>query len=165
LAEIVDFTVDVQPRLLFYRGQVRHDFHQVAHHLLADSPNEGGTFGRDADHDLAPIFPHARAHNVADVFETCDQPARGRRRMPHLLRDGRHREYFLVIKIGQEKKLREGNVAGGEFFAEVQDKTALHLHDDMRQLLGIRPELISRVTSGSSGSSGIQRALKLKWSR
>ena len=42
-----------------------------------------------------------------------------------------------MIERSQEKKLREGDVARGELFAESEHKATLHLHDEMRQTLCI----------------------------
>src|SRR5216684_3733903 len=52
LAIIVNLTVNVQPRFLFLGREVLHDFHNVAHHLLADASHQRRTFGRDAHHHL-----------------------------------------------------------------------------------------------------------------
>ena len=51
--------------------------------------------------------------------------------MPHFLRDRRHRQHFFLIEIREQKKLREGNVARREFFAEMEDEATLHLENDV----------------------------------
>ena len=164
LTEIVNFRVNLQPCLLLRGGEMLHDFHYVAHHLLADAADERTAFGRDADHDLAPILPRARAHDVTKILQTRDQATGRSSGVPHLLRDGRHREHFLLIQISEKKKLRERDIARREFLAQMQDQTTLHFHDDVGQLLRIRSELIRRLAGGCCGKCSIQRALKLKWS-
>ena len=60
------------------------------------------------------------------------------------------------MKRGQEKKLREGNVARREFFAEMQNKAALHLEDDVGEALGISAELVESIQTQLG--RGLQRA-------
>jgi len=50
-----------------------------------------------------------------------------------------------LIEIREQKKLRKGNVAGREFFAQVQHETTLHLEDDVGQSLGVGTEFIGRT--------------------
>src|SRR5438874_9148004 len=40
LAEVINFTVNLQPRLVFRWRQVRHQLHQIRHHLLANAPDQ-----------------------------------------------------------------------------------------------------------------------------
>ena len=40
LTVVVNLAVDPQPGLLFVGTKMGHDFHQVAHHLFTNSPNE-----------------------------------------------------------------------------------------------------------------------------
>ena len=69
-----------------------------------------------------------------------------------------------MIQRGQEKKLRKRNVARRQLLAEMQDETALHLQDDMREPFRIRAELVNavqrelRFRDGCSGCGGLQRA-------
>src|SRR5438034_6690428 len=69
LAVIIYFTVDLQPRLLLVRRQVFQNLHQVADHLLTNSPDWSRTFRGNADHHLATILPNARTHDVTEAFE------------------------------------------------------------------------------------------------
>ena len=156
LAVAIDLGVNLEPCFLLIRAQASHHLHDVSDHLFANTPDEGRTFFRDADHYLAAIFPRTRAHDVADVLKPRHQPARRCRGMPHLLRDGRHREHLFVIERREEKELREGNVPGREFLAEMQDETALQLHDDMREALGISAERFRRNERSLGDCRGIQ---------
>src|SRR5205085_9609742 len=61
---------------------------------------------------------------------------------PHHLLNRRHRQHFFLIEIREQKKLRERNVAGGEFLAEVQNETALHLENDVGKSLGVGTDFI-----------------------
>ena len=79
--------------------------------------------------------------------------------MSHLLRDRRHGEHFLLVEISQQKKLRKGNVAGGEFFAQVENETALHLQDDVGKALGISTDLMPGVLSANLIEGGIHFGL------
>src|SRR5436853_7523826 len=40
LAEVINFRVNLQPRLVFRRREMRHQLHQIGHHLLANTPNQ-----------------------------------------------------------------------------------------------------------------------------
>ncbi len=144
LAVIINFTVDVQPGFLFIRRQIFHDLHQVAYHFLTDSPHQLRTFRCDANHYLAPVVPRNRAHDHAEVLQSRHQTARCGSSVPHLLRDGCHRQHFFLIEIREQKKLRERNVAWGEFLAEVQNETALHLQNDVGKSLGVGTDFIGR---------------------
>lgn len=68
------------------------------------------------------------------------------------------------MERGQEKKLREGNIARRQLFAEMQNETTLHLEDDMREPFRIGAELVHAVerklrgSGGCSGGGGLQRA-------
>ena len=138
------------------RREVGHDLHQVTDHFFADPPHQGGSFFGNANHHFAPIFARARTHHVTEIFQPIDQTAGGRRRVSHLLRDGGHREHFLVVQGGEEKKLREGNIARRQFFAEMQNETTLHFQDDVGEPLGVSAKLIKSVEFELSG--GIQTA-------
>ena len=50
-----------------------------------------------------------------------------------------------MIQRRQEKKLRERDIARRQLFAEMQDKTTLHLQDDMRELFRVRTELVHAI--------------------
>ena len=50
-----------------------------------------------------------------------------------------------MIQRRQEKKLRKGDIARRQLLAEVQDETALHLQDDMREPFRVGPELVHAV--------------------
>src|SRR5205814_5163438 len=41
LAEVINLTVNLQPRLVFRWRQMRHQLHQVRHHLLTNAPHQG----------------------------------------------------------------------------------------------------------------------------
>lgn len=60
------------------------------------------------------------------------------------------------MERGQEKKLREGNIARRQFFAEMQNKAALHLQNDMGEALGIGAELVESIETQLG--RGLQRA-------
>jgi len=47
-----------------------------------------------------------------------------------------------LIQCRQKKELRKGNVARRQLLAEMQDETALHLQDDMRELFRVGAELV-----------------------
>ncbi len=130
---------------MFPGRQVRHHLHQIADHLPADPPNERCPLLGDADHYFAAVFPRARAHDVAQIFESIDQPACRSRRVTHLLRDLGHGQHFFQVERREKEKLWEGNVARGELLGEMQDETSLHLQNDVRQPLGIGAELIGSV--------------------
>ncbi len=144
LAVIINFTVDVQPGFLFIRGKVFQDLHQVANHLLTNSPHQLGTFRRNAHQHFAPVVAGHRAHDHAQIFQARDQTARRGGGVPHLLRDRRHGQDFFLIEIREQEKLGEGNVAGRKLFAQMQDETALHFEDDVGQSLGVGTNFIGR---------------------
>jgi hypothetical protein len=50
-----------------------------------------------------------------------------------------------MIQSREQKKLREGNIARSQLFAEMENKAALHLEDDVGEALGIGAELIGSV--------------------
>ena len=124
---------------------MRHHFHEIAHHFFPDPPDQRRSFFRDANHDLAPIFPRAGTHDVAEIFQPIDQTARRRGRVSHFLRDGRHRQDFLEIQRGEKKKLREGNIPRRQLFGETQDEATLHFQDDVREAFGVSTNLIGAV--------------------
>ena len=144
LAVIINFTVDVQPGFLFIRGEIFHDLHQVANHLLANSPHQRRAVRRDADHHFAPVVARHRAHDHSEIFQARHQTARSGGRVPHLLRNCGHGQDFFLIQIREQKKLRERNVAGCELFAEMQDKAALHFQNDVGESLGVGTDFIGR---------------------
>src|SRR5437870_2709849 len=121
----------MQPGLLLIRREVVQYFHQVANYFLANPPDEGRAFWRDADHHFAAIISRNRAHYVAKILQTRHQTARRRGGVPHLLRNRRHGEHFLSIEVSQKKKLWEGNVARRELLAQTQHKAALHFQYDV----------------------------------
>ncbi len=141
LAVVVNFTIDVQPGFLFIGCEMFHDFHEVDHHFLANFSNKGRAFRRYANQDLAPVITRHRANDETEILESCHQPARGRSGVSHFARDRRHRQHFFLIEISEQKKLRERNVARGELLGKVQEKTSLHLQNDVRQALGIVADL------------------------
>ena len=97
-----------------------HDLDQIADHLFANAPHQGGTFRRNANHDFAAILARTGTNNEAEILQSRDQTAGRGGGMAHFLRDRRHGEHFFVIEIGEQEKLRERNVARRQFFAEVQ---------------------------------------------
>ncbi len=137
---------------------MRHYFHQIPHHFRADALDQGRAFWRDAHHHLAPVFARTRAHDVAEIFQSRDQPARRRHRMLHLARDGGHGQHFIVIERSKEEKLRERNVAWREFLTKTQNETTLHLHDDVGKLLRIRAKSIGAIGVEWRVDGRIQRA-------
>ena len=129
---------------------------QIANHLLANTPNKSRTLRRDANHDLAPIIPRDRAHHVAEIFEAGDQTARCCGGVPHFLRNCRHREHFFLVEIGEKEKLYKRNIARRELLAQMQQKTALHFKDNVREPFRIRTNLIARTSCKRGGSCRIQ---------
>jgi len=99
LAVIINFSVDMQPGFLLIRRQVFHDLHQVANHLLTDSPHQLRAFRRNADHHFTPIVTSHRSHDHPQVLQSRDQTARRGGGVSHLLRDCRHRQHFFLIEI------------------------------------------------------------------
>lgn len=154
----MNLAVNVQPGLLLTGREVVQNLYEIAHHLFANSRHQGRAFGRDADHYLAAILPRARAHDVTEVFQPCDQTARRRRGVTHLPRDRRHREHFLLIEISEKKKLRKRNIARHQLFAQMQHEAALHLQDDMGKSFGVGTNSIGRISCKPCGNSRIQRA-------
>ena len=128
-----------------------HDFDQIFHHLLSNSPDQGGAFRRDADHYLSSIVARDGTHDVIEILESCHQPARCRGGVPHFLGNRGHGKHFFLIEIGQKKKLGERNVSGSKFLAQVEHKTALHFQYDVGKPFGIGPNFLARA-SGERGS-------------
>src|SRR5262245_17964737 len=77
--------------------------------------------------------------------------------MTHFLRNLRHAQHFFAVEISKKKKLGERNIARREFLGEVQQKTALHLQNDVGKPLGIRTSLIRRSSCKRGNRSRIQR--------
>ena len=142
LAVIINFTVDVKPGFLFIWRKVFHDLHQVAHHFLTNSSDQGRALRSYANHHFSAVVPRHRANDHSQILQARHQTAGRGGSVPHLLRNRRHRQHFLLIEIREQKKLRERNVAGGEFLAEVQNETALHLENDVGKSLGVRTDFI-----------------------
>ena len=156
LTIVVNFAVNVQPRLLLVRCEVIQYFHNVTNHFLTNSADESRAFRRDADHHFAAVISRGRAHHVAKIFETRDETARRSRGVPHFLRDLRHTEHFLAVEIREKKKLRERNVARREFLGQVQHETALHFQNDVGKPFGIRTSLIRRSSCKRGNRSRVQ---------
>jgi hypothetical protein len=49
------------------------------------------------------------------------------------------------MERGEEKKLREGNIARRQLFTQMQDKAALHFEDNVGKALGISAELVESI--------------------
>jgi len=158
LTVIINLTVNLEPGFLFIGREVLQNLHQVAHHLLADSTDESRTLRGDANHHLAPVLSRARTYDVAEIFQTRYQPARGRGGVSHFLRDGGHGEDLFLVQESEQKKLRKRDVARRQFFAQMQHEAALHRQDDMGKALGVGTNLIGWISRKRGGGSGIQRA-------
>lgn len=130
---------------MFRLGQVRHHFHEVAHHFFANPPDQGASFFRNANHHLPAVLPRAGTHHITKILQPIDKPARGRGGVPHLLRDRGHGEDFFLGQTREQEKLRERNVTRSQLLAETQDETALHFQDDVREAFGIGPKLIESI--------------------
>ena len=156
LTVVVNFAVNLQPRLLFIRCEVVQYFHNVANHFLANSADQSRAFRRDADHHFAAVISRGRAYHVAKILQARHETARCSRGVPHFLRDLRHAEHFLAIEIREKKKLRERNVARREFLAQAQHETALHFQDDVGKPFGIRTNLIRRSSCKRGNRSRVQ---------
>jgi hypothetical protein len=158
LAVIINLTVNLQPRLLFIRRQVLQNLHQIADHFLTNPTDESRALRRNADHDLAAVIPRNRTHHVAEIFETRDQTARRRGRVPHLLRNRGHGKDFFLVEEREKEKLREGNIAGRKFLTQMQHEAALHFENDVGKPLRIRTNLIGRISCKRDGGPRVQRA-------
>ena len=134
------------------------NLHQIADHLLTNPPDKRRTFRRNADHHLAAVIPRNRTHDVTKILKSRHQTACRRGGVPHLLRDGGHREDFFLIEKSKKEELRKGNVARGKLFAEMQHETALHFEDNMGKPFRIGTNLIGRISCKYRGRSCIQRA-------
>ena len=145
LAVVIYFTVELQPRSLFLRRKIFHYFHQVAHHFLTNSADQGRALRRYANHDLAPVVSGNRTNHHSEILQPRHQPTRRRCGMSHLLRDRRHGKHFLLVEISEKEKLGKGNVARREFFAQMQNEATLHLHNDVRKLFSVGTDLIRRT--------------------
>jgi hypothetical protein len=65
--------------------------------------------------------------------------------VPHLLGDCGHGQDFFLIEKSQKEKLGERNIAGRQFFAEMQNKTSLHFQNDVGKALSVGTELTRRT--------------------
>jgi hypothetical protein len=63
----------------------------------------------------------------------------------HLLRDGGHRQDFVMIERCEKEKLREGNVTRREFLGEMQNETTLHFQDDVGEAFGVSPKFVDPI--------------------
>src|SRR5207245_11319523 len=63
-AVIVNFTIDMEPTLLFVRCEMAHELHQIADYLFANAPDQSRTFRRTAAHDLTAVHAHHRAQHL-----------------------------------------------------------------------------------------------------
>jgi hypothetical protein len=145
LAVVIDFTVELQPRSLFLRRKIFHYFHQVAHHFLTNSADQGRALRRYANHDLAPVVSGNRTDHHSQIFQPRHQSARRRCSVSHSLRDRRHRKHFFLVEISEKEKLRKGNVARRELFAQMQNEATLHFHHDVRKLFSVGANLMRRI--------------------
>src|SRR4029077_16882953 len=151
LTIVVNFAVNVQPRLLLVRCEVIQYFHNVTNHFLTNSADQSRALGRDADHHFAAVISRGRAHHVPKILQTRHETAGRSRGVPHFLRDLGHAEHFLAVEIRQKEKLGERNVARREFLGQVQQKTALHFQDNVRKPFGI-PTILIRGSSCKRGN-------------
>ena len=77
LTIVVNFAVNVKPRLLLVRCEVIQYFHNVTDHFLTNSADQSRAFRRDADHHFAAVISRGRAHHVSE-----DSPDAPRDRWP-----------------------------------------------------------------------------------
>lgn len=145
LAVVIYFAVYLQPRSLFLRRKVFHDFHQVADHFLTNAAHEGRPFWRNTNHHFTPVIAGNGPNDHSKILQPSDESARCRGSMSHLLGNCGHGQDFFLVEISQEKKLGKGNIAGSEFLAEMQNEAALHFQNDVGKLLGVGTELIGRA--------------------
>jgi hypothetical protein len=61
--------------------------------------------------------------------------------MAHFCRDLRHRQVLLLRKEPEEKILREGDLAPGQFLRQIHQEATLQDREDIRQLLAIASDL------------------------
>ena len=158
LAVVINLTVNVQPRLLLVRRQMLHDFHQIAHHLFANPSHQRRSLWGNTNHHLSPVLARTRAHDIARIFKPRHQAARSGRRVTHLLRNRRHRQYFLLIEVREQKELRERNVTRRQLLTQMQHETALHFQNNMGQTLGICSNWVRLNPWRRSNKSRVQRA-------
>ena len=57
--------------------------------------------------------------------------------MPHLLGDIRHGQIVLARKVGEQEKLREGDVAPVQLVGEIQDARPLGEQNKVRQAVSV----------------------------
>src|SRR5215211_459677 len=105
LTVVVNFAVNVQPRLLLVRCEVIQYFHNIPNHFLTNSADERRALLCDTNHYFAPVISRGGAHHVTKILQPRNQTARCSRRMPHFLRDLRHTEHFLAVENRKKKKL------------------------------------------------------------
>ena len=132
------------------------NLHQVPHHFFANPSDERRTLGRDANQDFAPIVRGDRTHQVPKIFKARHQAARRRRGMPHFLGDRRHGKNFFLVQKREKKKLHEGDIPRCELLTETQQKTTLHLQNNVRQALCVRTNLIGWSSCKLGQASRIQ---------
>jgi hypothetical protein len=65
-----------------------------------------------------------------------------------------------VIKVGEQKELRERNAPGSQLLAKVQHKATLHFHDDVRKTFGVGTNVVVCRSGKRSSWCGIQTPLK-----
>ncbi len=156
LTIVVNFAVNLQPRLLLIRREIIQYFHNIADHFLANTADQSRSFRCDANHDFAAVISRSRAHHVAKIFQPCDQTAGGSGGVAHFLRDLRHAEHLFPIEISEKKELRERNVARRQFLAQAQHKTALHFQNDVGKPFRIRTNLIDRSSCKGGNQPRVQ---------
>ncbi|MGH7939408.1 MAG: hypothetical protein ACREFG_12970, partial [Chthoniobacterales bacterium] len=52
---------------------------------------------------------------------------------------------LFLVQVGQEKKLRKGNVARRQLLAQMQNEATLHFQNDVGKLFSVSTELIRRT--------------------
>ena len=62
LAEVINFSVNLQPRLVFRWREVRHQLHQIGHHLLADAPHQGRPFRGELGDGAFTVIGRQESH-------------------------------------------------------------------------------------------------------
>ena len=124
-----------------------HQGGQVPDDVLAHAVHQFPPFLSDGDHDLASVLGRAHAGQVAHFLEFVHHAGRRRRGMAHLLRDAGHAQEVLAGQIGQQEKLRVGNLAFIQFRRKVENAGTLGEQDEVRQLgreLGLPEYLVMR---------------------
>src|SRR6266446_9814041 len=132
VAIIGDLAVNLQPGSpLLCCKMFPQQRHNLFYHVFTNSGDKIGTLLSDSDHYFAPVIEGMRALDISEFFQTIDQSGCCGGGVSHLGGDTRHGDHLLFVEITKQKILWKRNAAMAERFRELQQETALHLHDDL----------------------------------